>query len=202
MMDKESQRARFFDERAVDWEAMCYPAPVRERLWPMVEGFGLPVGGHVLDMGTGPGTLIPFLRRAIGPEGHITAFDASPGMVEVARGKCLDDRTTVVCTSALDMPFQSESFDAVVCFAAFPHFTDKPLALREMARVAKGGTWIIIAHLLGRAQLAAHHGTHPAVEHDHLPQNATMRELFTQAGLPVPEVTDLENYYEARARKP
>ncbi len=201
-MDLEAERARFFDDRAEGWEAKCYPDPVRERLWPMVEGFGLPVGGHVLDMGTGPGTLIPYLRRAIGPEGRITAFDASPGMVALAQSKCLDGRTRVVCASAMDMPFESESFDAVICFAAFPHFTDKPLALREMTRVAKSGAWIIIAHLLGRAQLSAHHGTHPAVENDHLPENTAMLDLFTQAGLPVPEVTDLENYYEAKARKP
>ena len=201
-MDLETERARFFDERAEGWEQKCYPDKVRERIWPMVQRFALPVGGKVLDMGTGPGTLIPYLRRALGPEGHITAFDAAPGMVEVARGKCLDGRTKVVCASAMDMPFDSESFDAVICFAAFPHFTDKPLALREMARVAKGGAPVIIAHLLGRKQLEAHHGSHPAVKDDHLPDDLTMRGLFTQAGLPVPEVTDLENYNEAKARKP
>jgi ubiquinone/menaquinone biosynthesis C-methylase UbiE len=200
-MDKEATRARFFDERAEGWEDKCYPDPVRQRLWPMVEAFGLPEGGHVLDMGTGPGTLIPYLLRAIGPKGRVTAFDASPVMVEVARRKCVDGRATVVCASALDMPFDSASFDAVVCFAAFPHFTDKILALREMARVARPGGPVVIAHLLGRAQLAAHHGTHPAVADDHLPSDEAMRELFLQAGLPAPEVTSLENYYEARARK-
>lgn len=201
-MDKETKRARFFDERAVGWEAKCYPDPVRERLWPMVESFGLPVGGHVLDIGTGPGTLIPFLRRAIGPEGHITAFDASPGMVAVAQAKCVDGRTTVVCASAMDMPFEDASFDAVVCFAAFPHFTDKSLALREMARVAKPRASIIIAHLLGRKQLDAHHGSHPAVADDHLPDDEALCALFLQAGLPTPKVTSLDDSYEARSIKP
>jgi len=200
-MDKETERARFFDERAGHWEETCYPDPVRERLWPMVESFGLPAGGHVLDMGTGPGTLIPYLRRAIGPQGRITAFDAAPGMVAAAQEKCLDGRTTVVCASALCMPFEDASFDVVVCFAAFPHFTDKPLALREMARVAKPGARIIIAHLLGRAQLEAHHGSHPAVADDHLPDDETLRQLFLQAGLPAPMLTSLENYYEARSAK-
>lgn len=201
-MDLETQRAQFFDERAEKWEETCYPDTVRERLWPVVAGFGLPIGGRVLDMGTGPGTLIPYLRRAIGPEGRIMAFDAAPGMVEVARFKCVDGRTEVVCASAMDMPFESEAFDAVVCFAAFPHFSDKALALREMVRVAKSGAPVIIAHLLGRAQLAAHHGAHPAVADDHLPDDVTMCALFLQAGLPAPQVTDLENYYEAKARKP
>jgi ubiquinone/menaquinone biosynthesis C-methylase UbiE len=201
-MDKEAERARFFDERAADWERKCYPDAVRRRLEPMVGRFGLPVGGHVLDMGTGPGTLIPYLRLAIGPQGRITAFDASPGMVAMARRKCLDDRTTVLCASAMDMPFAAESFDAVVCFAAFPHFTDKALALREMARVARPGARVTIAHLLGRAQLEAHHGAHPAVADDHLPGDETLRGLFLQAGLPAPAVTSLDDYYEAWARKP
>lgn len=200
-MDKETARARFFDERAEGWEDKCYPEPVRQRLWPMVEAFGLPAGGHVLDMGTGPGTLIPYLLRALGPQGRVTAFDASPVMVEVARRKCADGRATVVCASAMDMPFDSESFDAVVCFAAFPHFTDKPLALREMARVLRPGGAVVIAHLLGREQLAQHHGTHPAVADDHLPSDEAVRGLFVQAGLQAPVVTSLENYYEARARK-
>jgi len=201
-MNKEAARAQFFDERAQEWEAKCYPHPVRERLWPMVERFGLPVGGHILDMGTGPGTLIPFLRRAIGPEGRITAFDASPGMVAVAQAKCMDGRTTVVRASAMDMPFEDASFDVVVCFAAFPHFSDKSLALCEMARVAKPGASVIIAHLLGRKQLEAHHGSHPAVADDHLPDDETLQALFIQAGLPIPKVTSLENYYEASSIKP
>jgi len=120
----------------------------------------------------------------------------------VARFKCVDHRTEVVCASAMDMPFEDASFDAVVCFAAFPHFSDKALALREMARVAKGGAPVIIAHLLGRKQLEAHHGTHPAVADDHLPDDVTICALFLQTGLPAPQVTDLENYYEAKARKP
>jgi len=199
--DKEERRARFFDERADGWEEKCYPGPVRERLWPMVERFALPVGGSVLDMGTGPGTLIPYLRRAIGPEGWITAFDASPRMVEMAARKCADSRTRTLCASAMDMPFEAASFDAVICFAAFPHFTDKGQALREMARVARSGAHIVIAHLLGRNQLEAHHGTHPAVADDLLPDDATMRELFARAGLPEPELTSLENYYEAHVNK-
>jgi Methylase involved in ubiquinone/menaquinone biosynthesis len=201
-MDKEQERARFFDERAAEWERNCYPAPVRQRLWPMVEGFALPVGGHVLDMGTGPGTLIPYLRRAIGPQGRITAFDASPGMVAVARVKCMDDRTEVLCSSAMDMPFEAGRFDAVVCFAAFPHFSDKPRALCEMARVAKPGARIVIAHLLGRRQLEAHHGSHPAVADDRLPGDEALCALFLQAGLPAPQVTSRENYYEASSIKP
>lgn len=200
-MDQEAERARFFDERAEEWESKCYPEEVRKRLWPMVEGFGLPVGGGVLDMGTGPGTLIPYLRRAIGPAGRITAFDASPGMVAVARHKCGGGDTEVVCASAMDMPFASNSFDAVICFAAFPHFTDKALALREMARVAKSGADIVIAHLLGRAQLAAHHGGHHAVANDHLPEDDALVGLFRQAGLPAPVIISRENYFEARGRK-
>ena len=200
-MDCEAERASFFDERAEEWESKCYPDAVRKRLWPMVERFCLPVSGHVLDMGTGPGTLIPYLHRATGPGGRITAFDASPKMVEVARRKCGDGSTTVVCASAMDMPFVSESFDAVVCFAAFPHFTDKALALREMARVAKSGAVIIIAHLLGRAQLAAHHGTHHAVANDHLPDDDSLRGLFLDAGLPAPVITSHEDYFEVRGNK-
>jgi SAM-dependent methyltransferase len=195
-------RTAFFDERAPGWEAACYPDGVRARLWPLVESFALPPGGRVLDMGTGPGTLLPYLRQALGQGGTITAFDISPGMAREAGRKRGETRAGVVCASAMAMPFRTGSFDAVVCFAAFPHFEDKPSAVREMARVARPGGRIVVAHLLGRARLSDHHGKHPAVARDLLPEDADMERLFREAGLTEFSLIDRDDLYRVQARKP
>ncbi|EFL50915.1 Methyltransferase type 11 [Solidesulfovibrio fructosivorans JJ]] len=195
-------RAAFFNARAVNWEANCYPPPVRERLPSLVASFHLPPGATVLDMGTGPGTLVPYLRKALGPSGRVFPFDLSLEMLRQVRSKLGPADPPPVLATAMRLPFRDESFDAVVCFAAFPHFEDKGRALSEMARVAKPGATVIISHLLSRAELLAHHGTHSAVAGDALPEETDMRQLFLLAGLPDPAIIDAPGHYHAVCRKP
>lgn len=195
-------RAAFFDARAAQWEEHCYPSPVRAKLAPLVASFHLPGGGLVLDMGTGPGTLVPYLRQALGPAGRIVAFDLSLEMLRQVKAKLRPSEPQPVLATAMRLPFLPARFDAVVCFAAFPHFADKGQAVREMARVARPGAPIIIAHLLSRTELTAHHGTHSAVAKDALPEEGRMRELFRCAGLPAPVIVDAPGRYLAMCHKP
>jgi ubiquinone/menaquinone biosynthesis C-methylase UbiE len=195
-------RAAFFDARAANWEAHCYPPPVREKLPHLVTSFHLPNGATVLDMGTGPGTLVPYLQDTVGPCGRVFPFDLSLEMLRQAQVKLGPTAPPPVQATAMRLPFRDESFDAVVCFAAFPHFEDKGVALSEMARVAKPGAQIIIAHLLSRAELLTHHGTHSAVAQDALPEEGRMRDLFLLAGLPDPVIIDAPGRYLAKCRKP
>ncbi len=194
-------RAAFFDVRAANWEENCYPPSVRAKLAPLVASFHLPQAGTVLDMGTGPGTLVPYLRAALGPAGRVYPFDLSFEMLRQAKAKLDACDPPPVQATAMRLPFRACSFDAVVCFAAFPHFEDKDQALGEMARVAKAGAPIIVAHLLSRQELMAHHGGHSAVARDLLPDEARMRELFRQAGLPAPAIIDAPGRYLAKCRK-
>jgi ubiquinone/menaquinone biosynthesis C-methylase UbiE len=195
-------RAAFFDARAARWEENCYPEPVRARLAPLVASFNLPRGGRVLDMGTGPGTLLPYLRAVLGPSGRIVPFDLSFEMLRLAKAKLGPAEPQPVLATAMRLPFLAASFDAVVCFAAFPHFGDKGQVLCEMARVARPEAPIIIAHLLSRTELMAHHGTHSAVANDALPEARRMRELFALAGLPDPVIFDTPGRYLATCRNP
>lgn len=194
-------RAVFFDAHARQWESNCYPDEVRKRLWPMVASLGLPRGGTILDMGSGPGTLLPYERRAVGPSGVIFSFDVSFEMMSQAMGKDSGGAMCRMQATAMFLPLKDASFDALVCFAAFPHFCDKPAAMLEMARVSKPGAMLFIAHLLSRDELMRHHGGHPAVAGDCLPDEPAMRELFREAGFESPEIIDRPGQYLAKARK-
>jgi hypothetical protein len=69
-------------------------------------------------------------------------------------------------------------FDRVICFAAFPRFDNPGQALQEMARVVKTGGAHIVAHLMSRKELAAHHGSHATVARDVLPPDPQMKVVF------------------------
>lgn len=199
-MTSRSQR-EFFDSRAVDWERNCYPDEVRRRLVELIAQFGLKPGACVLDVGTGPGVLIPYLRRTIGPAGRICSFDLSFPMVRQARCKPLLEQDLVLQADAHHLPFAADIFDSVLCFAAFPHFDDPALALFEMARVARPGARVVIAHLLSREELARHHGGHAAVADDILPNAERMQAFFHQAGLGDPSIEDRPGRYLAAGGK-
>ena len=191
----------FFDERAEGWEARSYPPETLARLTELVGDLALPRDAAVLDLGAGTAVLHPYLRAALGPAGTIVALDLSHAMLRVARGKPLGSRDLLVQASALGLPFPDRYFDVVLCFAAFPHFPDPRRALAEMARVARPGGEVVVAHLLSREELSAHHGRYHAVQSDRLPDEPSMRGLFESAGLGVPETVDRPGRYLARGRR-
>lgn len=195
-------RSRFFDERAATWEERCYPPEARRRLAMLARHLGVRCGADVLDMGTGTGVLIPLLRASTGDAGRILSFDVSFEMVRRAARKEQKARGMCVQATAMRIPARDDAFDHVICFAAFPHFADKSAAMREMARVARPGGEVVVAHLLSRAELARHHGGHPAVAQDALPDDAAMRTLLREAGLTGASITDAPGMYVARASKP
>ena len=191
----------FFDSRARDWEATCYPPDVRKRLEALAPLFGVKRGSRILDVGTGPGVLIPYLRRTGGASARIWAFDLSWLMVREATAHRSAGRDLVLQADVHHIPCRAASFDHIICFAAFPHFDDPKRALTELARVARPGADIIIAHLLSREELAHHHGSHKAVADDILPDPARMTALFIEAGFTAPHITDVPGRYLAVGKR-
>jgi ubiquinone/menaquinone biosynthesis C-methylase UbiE len=191
----------FFDMKAGNWEETCYPAPVRERLLDLIREFEIRPGERVLDVGTGPGVLLPYLREGVGHSGQVCAFDLSLEMIRQANGKPRASLDIVFQGDVHQIPFADGVFGRVICFAAFPHFDDPGQALHEMSRVLKTGGVLIVAHLLSRKELAAHHGTHETVARDLLPPHPEMKALFAQAGLDRTEIVDVPGRYLARGVK-
>lgn len=58
--------------------------PLRRRA---VAAMGLAPGDTVVDMGTGTGANLAFLREAVGPTGRVVGVDVSPGMLAAARAR-------------------------------------------------------------------------------------------------------------------
>jgi ubiquinone/menaquinone biosynthesis C-methylase UbiE len=192
-MDAQRQ---FFDARAHDWEARCYPPETRARLQAFLPSWQVETGAHVLDLGTGPGVLLPYLA-AYGV--RVVAVDISMAMLQQAARKSM--AFELVQADAQRLPFVDATFHQVICFAAFPHFPDKAQAAQECARVLRPGGTLVIAHLLSREELARHHGHHGAVAADVLPEAGAMEAMLAAAGLRLIELVDHPGRYLARARR-
>ena len=111
-------------------------------------------GGDVLDLATGPGFLaieLAKLRSRLGGLGpaRITGVDISRSFVRIAEENARKADMTVrfELGNAQALPFADESFDAVVCRAAFKNFADPTAALNEMERVLKPGGFGLVMDL-------------------------------------------------------
>ncbi|MBM3191933.1 MAG: class I SAM-dependent methyltransferase [Chlamydiae bacterium] len=105
----------------------------------------IPQGARLLEIAPGPG----HLARALAKNGYyrVEGLDISHTFVEMAgtlsihKGIPVDFHQGDVA----DMPFEEESFDGIVCVAAFKNFSQPVKALQEMRRVLKKGgrIWIL-----------------------------------------------------------
>ena len=113
---------------------------------------GIRTGMRVLEIGCADGlfTFDGGLAERVGSTGSLVAMDPSRGMLTRAKLKNAEygyPWLTFQQGKAESIPFADGAFDAVIG-VAFLHFTDIPIALREMARVARRGGIVASFHPL------------------------------------------------------
>ena len=105
----------------------------------------VPSGSDVLEVAPGPGYFAIELAKL--RNYRIIGLDVSRTFVEIARRNAAQAQVQIDFQrgNASAMPFKSESFDFLLCRAAFKNFAAPLGALREMHRVLKpGGRALII----------------------------------------------------------
>ena len=111
-------------------------------------------GADVLEVAPGPGHLAVEIARL--GRFQVTALDISRTFVEIGSenarraGVSVDFRVG----DAASLPFEAESFDLVVCQAAFKNFTRPIDALDEMHRVLRAGGAAVIQDMSSDASHA------------------------------------------------
>ena len=101
-------------------------------------------GKYVLDVGCGVGVTPVFIAKRYGC--RMVGVDISEGMVERSKERAnrerLTDRVEFRVADAQDLPFDDNSFDAVITesVTAFPE--DKQKAVNEYVRVTKPGGYV------------------------------------------------------------
>ena len=112
---------------------------------------GLHSGADVLEVAPGPG----FLSIEVARLGrfHVSGLDISHSFVKIATENARQAAVSVDFRkgNAASLPYEAESFDLVVCQAAFKNFVQPGRALDEMHRVLRSGGTAVIQDMSSEA---------------------------------------------------
>lgn len=97
---------------------------------------------NILELACGTGRVTTHLAKLVSP-GTLTATDLNKDMIEVAKQFVTDKNIKWQVADALELPFEKNSFDAVVCQFGVMFFPDKLKGLQEAYRVLKPGGKLI-----------------------------------------------------------
>lgn len=137
--------AASYDGRRPD-QGLTHP-PTRAAWQRLTRRWLPPSPSRILDLGSGTGSLSLLLAA----DGHeVTGIDFSPAMVAQARAKAVASGSPAqfVVADATSPDFEPGSIDAIVCRQTLWALPDRPLALRNWARLLRaGGTLLLIEGL-------------------------------------------------------
>lgn len=99
-------------------------------------------GDKILDIACGTGALTRIAAERSGKNGFVAGLDMNPGMLSVAEKLAPDIEWRE--GRAEELPWDANSFDAVISQFGLMFFENKQAALQEMLRVLKPGGRIVV----------------------------------------------------------
>lgn len=198
-MDKQYSR-QYFNSRAGTWDDSARKNDP-EKLRAMVRRLDLPNDGWILDVGTGTGVFLPYIKAAVNGKSRLFSMDFAINMVAIAKRKQPDSGIRFICAEIETLRFGSELFDSVVCYSTFPHFHDKPQALKNIHMNLKTGGCLYICHSASREAINQIHLNIPGLQDHLIPEDDEMRDLLIASGFLDHEIRSQEDYYLVSARK-
>ena len=137
-MGSSDVQGELWGRAASDWASLqeVQHAPL---FGAMLDAVGAADGVRLLDAGCGGGgaSVLAAQRGAV-----VSGLDASPPLIEIAADRVPDGDFRVGDLEAL--PFDDDSFDAVIVANSIQYADDRTAALRELARVATSEAHIAI----------------------------------------------------------
>jgi len=121
----------------------------------MASRLRLAPGDRVLDLGCGVGT--PGTRIAKRHDVRVTGISVSTEQVSranaLAEAEGVADRVRFELRDAMNLPFEPESFDAVLALESIIHMPDRARVLAQVARVLKPGGRIVLTDFFERSPI-------------------------------------------------
>lgn len=133
----------FWNKSAQDYEATHQVTDQETWKRVLAKFIGENKNQTILDVATGTG-IIANMLGSMGYE-NVMGIDLSEGMMAIAIEHAMEDKTNVKfkIANALELPFESESFDVVISSRLLWTLTEPDDAIKEWKRVLKSGGQII-----------------------------------------------------------
>jgi ubiquinone/menaquinone biosynthesis C-methylase UbiE len=139
----ESERGQVTQSAAEVYEEFFVPALFHEWASRVADAANISSGQRILDVACGTGVLTREVANRVGASGSVVGLDLNEGMLVVAKRKAPEIEWRQGNVEAL--PFDSNSFDAVVCQFGLMFFENRLTAIKEMVRVLRQGGHMAIA---------------------------------------------------------
>lgn len=125
---------------AESYETLLAPALITEWAHRLADAVNIQKNQRVLDVACGTGILARAIAERVGAGGSVSGVDANPGMLAVANRLAPEIEWREGNAEAL--PYNDDSFDAVVCQFGLMLFSAPETALQEMSRVLSPGGYL------------------------------------------------------------
>ncbi|MFW5995832.1 MAG: class I SAM-dependent methyltransferase [Halanaerobiaceae bacterium] len=155
----------------------------------------------ILDVGTGTGIMIPFLKSRY-PRASIIGIDFAENMIEQARGKYGTlEKTEFEVADIYDCHYR-EQFDLITVYSVFPHLRQRKTILQLFFEYLQQDGFLIIFHSQSRREINnLHSRSGEEVARDRLPPAVELKEAFCRAGFSPQRVIDGNDRYFIMGKK-
>jgi len=100
-------------------------------------------GRHVLEAGCGAGRFTEVLLKQ---KAFVTSIDLSSAVVANARNFPPGPSHRIAQADILDLPFEPQQFDAVICLGVLQHLPNPEAGIAQLYNQVRPGGWLIIDH--------------------------------------------------------
>lgn len=187
-------QAQFFDSIAKDWDNII---EINElKINTLLSKINIKDNQSILDVGTGTGVLIPFLKK-LNQTGFIKGVDISSKMLGIAKEKFKDNKNLSFEILDVENDKINEKFDKIILYSMFPHLQNKTLTIKSLVENnLKENGQLMIAHSNSREFLNnMHKEKSETVKNDRLICVKKQKSLFEDVGLNVSDAFENDEIY-------
>lgn len=131
-----------FNKQALDYDTSIQGEHARKLYKPIIENLQGKKIHSILDLGCGTGALLEQIRELNLAE-ELSGIDISAEMLKIAKSR-LGNHATLILGDTEKLPFQDNSFDAIICNDSFHHYPLPHIVLEEVSRCLRENGILVI----------------------------------------------------------